>query len=113
MTYLPYGAVIGLALIAEIVIAVSVSATAPGGAVAAPMPAGVSNTEALGRILYTDYIFFFQTAGLILLVAMIGAIVLTLRHRPGVKRQSISAQVRRDPKKAVESLDVKPGEGVS
>lgn len=113
MTNLPYGAVIGLALIAEIVIAVSVSVTTPGGAVAAPTPDGVSNTEALGRILYTDYIFFFQTAGLILLVAMIGAIVLTLRHRPGVKRQSISAQVRRDPKKAVEVLDVKPGEGVS
>jgi NADH-quinone oxidoreductase subunit J len=78
-----------------------------------PTPAGVSNTEALGRILYTDYIFFFQTAGLVLLVAMIGAIVLTLRHRPGVRRQSISSQISRDPQEAVELIDVKPGEGVS
>ena len=64
---------------------------------AVPLPEGVSNTEAIGRILYTDYIFYFQTAGMILLVAMIGAIVLTLRHRPGVKRQSISRQVARNP----------------
>ena len=75
-----------------------------------PLP-GVSNTEALGRILYTDYIFYFQTAGLILLVAMIGAIVLTLRHRPGVKRQSISRQVGRTPADAMEMHDVKPGQG--
>ena len=113
MTYLPLGTVIGLALIAEIVLAVSVSGGGTAAAPAEPLPAGVSNTEALGRILYTDYIFFFQTAGLILLVAMIGAIVLTLRHRPGVKRQSISAQVGRDPKEAIAILDVKPGEGVS
>ena len=63
---------------------------------AQPTPAGITNTEALGRILYTDYIYYFQIAGLILLVAMIGAIVLTLRHRPGVRRQSISAQNARD-----------------
>jgi NADH-quinone oxidoreductase subunit J len=113
MTYLPYGAVIGLALIGEIILAVSVSGQSAGVATPSPVPGGVSNTEALGRILYTDYIFFFQTAGLILLVAMIGAIVLTLRHRPGVKRQSISAQVNRDPQEAIEILDVKPGQGVS
>jgi len=109
VTHLPYGGLIGLALIAEIVIAISAAGDA---SVALPPQQAVSNTEALGRILYTDYIFFFQTAGLVLLVAMIGAIVLTLRHRPGVKRQSISAQVRRDPKEAVEMLDVKRGEGV-
>jgi NADH-quinone oxidoreductase subunit J len=76
-----------------------------------PLPEGVSNTEALGRVLYTDYVFYFQTAGMVLLVAMIGAIVLTLRHRPGVKRQSISRQVAREPKTAVELVDVKPGQG--
>jgi len=78
---------------------------------AVPLPQGVSNTEALGRILYTDYIFYFQTAGIILLVAMIGAIVLTLRHRPEVKRQSIARQVAREPAMAIELVDVKPGQG--
>jgi len=112
-TYLPLGAIIGIVLVAEIILAVQVSEGTPGAAAMQPTPPGVSNTEALGRILYTDYVFFFQTAGLVLLVAMIGAIVLTLRHRPGVRRQSISAQISRDPKEAVEILDVKPGEGVS
>ena len=74
-------------------------------------PHGMSNTEALGRILYTDYVFYFQIAGLVLLVAMIGAIVLTLRQRPGVRRQSIAVQNARDPAKAVEVLDPKPGQG--
>ncbi len=112
-TYLPIGAVIGIALAAEIILAVRVSVEIPSIAAVQPTPAGISNTEALGRILYTDYVFFFQTAGLVLLVAMIGAIVLTLRHRPGVRRQSISAQVSRDPNEAIEVVDVKPGEGVS
>ncbi len=75
------------------------------------IPSGLSNTKALGQILYTDYIFYFQTAGLILLVAMIGAIVLTLRRRPGVKRQSISRQVGRQRADAMELHDVKPGQG--
>jgi len=112
-TYLPIGAVIGITLAVEIILAVLVFEEIPNIAAVQPTPAGVSNTEALGRILYTDYIFFFQTAGLVLLVAMIGAIVLTLRHRPGVRRQSISAQVSRDPNEAIEVVDVKPGEGVS
>jgi NADH-quinone oxidoreductase subunit J len=113
MEYLPLGALIGLVLMSELLI--GVGAWAFGSAVPAarsnPLPAGVSNTEALGRILYTDYIFYFQTAGIILLVAMIGAIVLTLRHRPGVKRQSISRQVRREPATAIALVDVKPGHG--
>ena len=112
-TYVPLGALIGIVLVAEIILAVQVSEGISAAAGIQPLPAGVSNTEALGRILYTDYVFFFQTAGLVLLVAMIGAIVLTLRHRPGVRRQSIAVQVSRDPKKAVEVVDVKPGEGVS
>src|SRR6056297_41649 len=85
------------------------------GTPAAPVPlAGdnVTNTEALGRILYTKYVFFFQAAGLILLVAMIGAIVLTLRHKAGVRRQSISAQVARNPATAMDVVNVKPGQAV-
>lgn len=81
----------------------------------APLPLAadnVTNTEALGRILYTKYIFYFQTAGLILLVAMIGSIVLTLRHKPGVRRQSIAAQVARSPDTAMEIIKVAPGQSV-
>ncbi len=89
---------------------------APGavGEAAQPIPdmAEVSNIEALGNILYTRYIFFFQLAGLILLVAMIGAIVLTLHHKPNVKRQNIAAQVARTPETAIEIRKVKSGEGI-
>jgi NADH-quinone oxidoreductase subunit J len=81
--------------------------------IAAPASAEVSNTAALGEILYTRYIFFFQTAGLVLLVAMIGAIVLTLRHKPYVKRQSIAAQVARTPATAIEIRKVQPGRGLT
>ena len=112
MSYLPIGALIGLLLLAEL--SLVVGAWAAGGVTVplAPVLTDVTNTEALGRILYTDYIFYFQTAGLILLVAMIGAIVLTLRRRPDVKRQSIAVQVSRQPADAVELRDVKPGAGV-
>jgi NADH-quinone oxidoreductase subunit J len=72
----------------------------------------VTNTEALGQLLYTRYFFFFQMAGLVLLVAMIGAIVLTLRHKEGVKRQNISEQNARTPATAVEVRKVKPGQGI-
>jgi NADH-quinone oxidoreductase subunit J len=85
-----------------------------GRIVAAPAPAldGLPNTEALGQILYTKYVYFFQAAGLVLLVAMIGAIVLTLRHKQGVKRQDIAAQVARRPATAVEIRKVGPGQGI-
>ncbi len=113
MQYLPLGALVGLVLMSELMIVAG--AWAFGSSVPAArgqlLPANLTNTEALGRILYTDYIFYFQTAGVILLVAMIGAIVLTLRHRPGVRRQSISHQVARQPKDAVGLVDVKPGQG--
>ena len=72
----------------------------------------VHNTAALGLILYDDYFLLFQLAGLILLVAMIGAIVLTLRHRVDVTRQDVVAQMMRDPAKAMELKDVKPGQGL-
>jgi NADH-quinone oxidoreductase subunit J len=113
MLYLPFGALIGFVLFAEFIVVLGAWAFGSGvaSAIARPSPEGVSNTQALGRILYTDYIFYFQTSGLILLVAMIGAIVLTLRHRPGVKRQSISRQVARTPAQSIELRDVKPGQG--
>src|SRR5215471_1992494 len=79
----------------------------------AATPANISNTAAIGQILYTDYIYYFQIAGLVLLVAMIGAIVLTLRHRPGVRRQKIWRQNARTPAMAVEMVDLKPGEGAA
>ncbi|MBB3930837.1 NADH-quinone oxidoreductase subunit J [Kaistia hirudinis] len=114
LQYLPIGALIGFVLLAELVVVVGGWAFAPqavgGGASPIPDLAQVSNTAAIGQLLYTKYIFFFQIAGFVLLVAMIGAIVLTLHHRIGVKRQVISEQVSRSQK--VELRDVKPGQGV-
>src|SRR5258708_3512950 len=97
MEYLPLGALIGLVLMSELLIVLGAWVFGRSVPAAPLVPSGLSNTRALGQILYTDYIFYFQTAGLILLVAMIGAIVLTLRRRPGVKRQSISRQLGRQP----------------
>ncbi len=111
--YLPLGAAVGLALVCELIL-VGYSWIFPasaGSEIAHATPAHLTNTAALGQILYTDYIYYFQTAGLILLVAMIGAIVLTLRHRPGVRRQSVTRQNARTPALAVELRDVKPGQG--
>ena len=115
LQYLPFGALIGLILVAELSMAGSVWALKPAAqsALAHATPPGVTNTEALGRILYTDYVYYFQIAGLVLLVAMIGAIVLTLRHKPGVKRQDIGKQVARSPKTGMELVQIKPGEGIS
>jgi len=113
LQYLPFGVLIGLILVAELVMVGSVWALKPAtqGALANATPSDVTNTEALGRILYTDYVYYFQIAGLVLLVAMIGAIVLTLRSRPGVRRQVIADQNARTAAMAVEMVDVKPGEG--
>ena len=84
-------------------------------AITAPIPpiARMLNTEALGHVLYTRYVYFFQVAGLVLLVAMIGAIVLTLRHKERVRRQSIASQVARTPAMSIEVLKVKPGQGLA
>ena len=116
LQYAPIGAVVGLILAAELIIVLGGYAFAPqlAGAVAEPTPdiATRHNTAALGDILYTDYIHYFQIAGLVLLVAMIGAIVLTLRHKPGVKRQDISAQVARTPATAIEIKKVETGKGI-
>ena len=72
----------------------------------------VTNAEAIGRVLYTNYVYFFQAAGMVLLVAMIGAIVLTLRHRPGVRRQNVAKQVARTRKTGMDVVSVKSGEGI-
>jgi NADH-quinone oxidoreductase subunit J len=114
LQYLPVGALVGIIVLIELVMVVggwAISAEAPRLA-AEKMPEGMTNTEALGRILYTDYIFFFQLSGLILLVAMIGAIVLTLRHKEGVKRQDIAAQVARNKAVGLEVRKVKSGQGI-
>jgi NADH-quinone oxidoreductase subunit J len=112
MRYLPLGTILALAVLAEFLVVFLGPEGFRSASLPQPSTDGVSNTVALGRILYTDYILYFQTAGMVLLVAMIGAIVLTLRHRPGVRRQSISAQVARDPRTAVVLVDAKRGEGV-
>ncbi|MFZ0557673.1 MAG: NADH-quinone oxidoreductase subunit J [Methylovirgula sp.] len=100
---LPIGATIGGIVLVELIFCVG--AWSVGGAAAqvtTPAPPGLSNTAALGRVLYTQYLYLFETAGLILLVAMIGAIVLTLRHKKGIKRQRIELQNERTAKSAVE-----------
>ena len=114
LNYLPVGGTIGLIVLVELVLVLgtwTISSDALTAA-AAPSSGGVTNTEALGQILYTKYVYFFEAAGLVLLVAMIGAIVLTLRHKQGVKRQDISVQVARNPATAMEVVKVKPGQGI-
>jgi NADH-quinone oxidoreductase subunit J len=115
LTYMPVGATIGMILLVELALVLGAWTLTPEALslVGSPTPdaAAVTNTEALGRILYTRYIYFFQAAGMILLVAMIGAIVLTLRHREGVRRQSITDQVARG-RDAVELRKVRPGQGI-
>ena len=116
LQYLPIGALVGLILLVELVMvlggALVTPETAAGFAAPTPPVEEVSNTAAIGRLLYTRYIFFFQAAGLILLVAMIGAIVLTLRHKVGVKRQDISRQNARRPEDSVEVVHVETGRGI-
>ena len=114
--YLPIGAIIAAILLAEMIMVsfavVRGGAAADGTSLAAPS-AGMTNVEAIGRVLYTDYIYFFQAAGIVLLIAMIGAITLTLRHRPGVRRQDLASQANRERAKAVEVKSVATGQGVT
>src|SRR5512147_960417 len=111
--YAGIGAIIGLILAAEIIFVVSSGAMAPasGTLTGSPTPSGISNTQALGQILYTDYFYLFQVAGMVLLIAMIGAIVLTHREREGVKRQRIGTQLARD-RRSVEIRKVPTGTGI-
>jgi NADH-quinone oxidoreductase subunit J len=112
--YAPIGATIALILLVELGLVLTGWKIAPNAATLrlSPAPAAVDNTVALGRVLYTDYVFLFQTAGLILLVAMIGAIVLTLRDRHAVRRQSIAAQNARTIAETLELVDVPSGAGI-
>ncbi len=114
LRYLPDGGAIGLVQLAELVFVgyAWIDATAASALRAAPMASGVPNTRALGRLIYTQYVIVFQAAGLVLLVAMIGAIVLTLRARVGVRRQDISAQLARTPATGVTLVKIAPRTGV-
>jgi NADH-quinone oxidoreductase subunit J len=114
LQYLPIGLLIGGIFLAELFLVVGAWVIGPGvpQAITSPIPAAMSNTEALGLILYTKYVYFFQAAGMILLVAMVGAIVLTLQHKVRVRRQNISAQVARTPATAIEVLKVRSGQGL-
>ena len=113
---LPLGGLIGVVLLMQLGLLFGAWQEADGamGLRQAPTPdaAEVHNTRALGQLIYDDYAFLFQAAGLILLVAMVGAIVLTLRHRTDVKRQDVLSQMYRDPAQSMELKDVKPGKGL-
>jgi NADH-quinone oxidoreductase subunit J len=109
--YLVIGAIIALVLLGEIGVVIAASQGLEGGAFL-PNPNAATNAEALSKVLYTDYLLLFQMSGIVLLVAMMGAIVLTLRTRAKVKRQNIAQQVGRKRKDAVELKDVRPGQGI-
>ena len=116
LQYMPIGAVIGMILLVELVLVLFTWAIGPDvqHAITTPIPpiARMLNTEALGHVLYTRYVYFFQAAGVVLLVAMIGAIVLTLRHKPNVRRQNIAEQVARTKATAIDIVKVRPGQGL-
>ena len=114
LEYLPLGLLIGGIFMAELIAVALGWIISPtiSGAIGSPIPANISNTEAIGLVLYTKYIHYFQIAGMVLLVAMIGAIVLTLRHKVNVKRQSIPAQNARSKATAMDVRQVASGQGL-
>ncbi|MGD0420246.1 MAG: NADH-quinone oxidoreductase subunit J [Xanthobacteraceae bacterium] len=116
LNYLPIGGVVGAVLLAELLFIVGAWVIKPGvpKAITAPIPAAsdISNTLALGLVLYTRYVYFFEAAGMILLIAMIGAIVLTLQHKPDAKRQVIAEQLARRRASAIDIVKVKSGQGL-
>jgi len=114
LQYLPIGMLIGGIFLAELLLVVGAWAIGAGvpQAITSPIPAKIPNTEAIGLVLYTRYIYFFEAAGMILLVAMVGAIVLTLHHRARVRRQDIGAQVARTPAASIEVVKVRCGRGL-
>jgi len=116
LQYLPIGAMIAIVLAIELILVLGGNAIGPEAAATAVQPIPdmdkVSNIQAIGDLLYTRYIFFFQLSGMVLLVAMIGAIVLTLHHKPNVRRQNIAVQVNRDAKAAIKNVNVEPGQGI-
>ena len=113
--YLPLGGAIGAVLTVEMVL-VATAVAQHGAAAKATAPTvpdqALPNAQAIGQVLYTDYVYVFQAAGLVLLVAMIGAIVLTLRHRPGVRRQNIGRQVARNRKSGMDVVAIEDGAGI-
>ncbi|KCZ94356.1 NADH-quinone oxidoreductase subunit J [Hyphomonas johnsonii] len=111
LSYLPFGLLVGAVFLAEIVLASVSSVGAVTGNFDAS-PGADTNTEAIGQVMYTEYLLLFQMAGIVLLVSMIGAIVLTLRHRPNVKRQSIAKQTARRRADAFELKDPSSGQGI-
>ena len=117
LQYVPIGALIGAIFLAELLLIVGGWVIGPdvAQAITAPIPsiATTGNTEALGQVLYTRYVYFFQAAGVVLLVAMIGAIVLTLRHKPQVKRQNVAEQIARTKATSIAIVKVRPGQGLS
>ena len=117
LQYLPIGAIVGLVLFFELALVFGAWVVAPevAATAAAPMPppAQLSNAAALGMLLYTRYVYAFQAAGVVLLVAMIGAIVLTMRSREGVRKQRPSEQIARRREDSVEVVEVRSGEGVN
>jgi NADH-quinone oxidoreductase subunit J len=114
LNYLPVGGVIALIFLIELLLVLGAWTIGPGLVRTSPIPNidTLSNTAALGQVLYTRYVYYFQAAGLVLLVAMIGAIVLTLRHKPNVKRQNIADQVARTKATAIDIRQVRPGQGI-
>ena len=114
--YMPLGLLVGVIVLMQLGIGLGAWVEAHNAKElvqnAIPAVDQVENAKALGLLIYDRYGFLFQTAALILLVAMIGAIVLTLRHRKDIKRQNVLAQMWRDPAKALEMVDVKPGQGL-
>ena len=114
--YMPLGLLVAVVIIMQLALGVGAWVQADGAAglrgAVTPDAAQIENTRALGLLIYDKYLLLFQLSGLVLLVAMIGAIVLTLRHRKDVKRQNVLHQMWRDPAKAMELVDVKPGQGL-
>ncbi|MBJ6986359.1 MULTISPECIES: NADH-quinone oxidoreductase subunit J [unclassified Devosia] len=114
LQYAPIGVVVGVVLLLELLLVAGSAFIAPavGTTSALPINDAIDNTRAIGQVLYTRYVFLFMGAAAVLLVAMIGAIVLTLRHRPGIKRQSTAAQLARDPSNTLKVNKVKTGQGL-
>jgi NADH-quinone oxidoreductase subunit J len=114
--FMPLGLLIGVVILMQLVLVVGAWEASSGVEAArsdvTPAIADTQNTAALGALLYDKYFLLFQLSGLVLLVAMIGAIVLTMRHRTDIKRQNVLHQMWRDPAKAMELKDVKPGQGL-
>jgi NADH-quinone oxidoreductase subunit J len=114
LNYLPVGGVIAFIFLFELLLVLGAWVIGPQVVRTSPIPNldAVTNTAALGQVLYTRYIYYFQIAGVVLLIAMIGAIVLTLRHKPNVRRQNIAEQVARTRATAIEVRQVRPGQGI-